>query len=90
MHSRSGRVPRVKLRRHKPSVVRRWPLLQLWNPFPLTKGQDLGDRQDDHAEKDLEESQEVEDKMQLITVVRLRRSFWDDTHNDTADVNAQV
>ncbi len=32
---------------------------------------------------------EVVDKMRLPAVARFRRSFWDDTHNDTKRVKMQ-
>jgi hypothetical protein len=47
--------------------------------------QDFGGWQDDHDEKDLEESQEAVDKMRLPAVVRLSRSFWDDARNCTEE-----
>ena len=50
--------------------------------------QDLGDRQDYHAKNDLEETQRV-DKMRPTVVVGLRRSFWKESRNDTADVRIQ-
>ncbi len=47
--------------------------------------QDLGGCQDDHAvRRTSNRVKEVVDKMRLPAVVRLSRSFWDDTHYDTA------
>ena len=43
----------------------------------------MGGWQDDHAEKESKTVKEVVGKMSLTPVVRLSRSFWDDTHNGT-------
>ena len=44
----------------------------------------MGGRQDDHAEKDRTSKRvkEVVDKIRLVVVVLLSRSFWTDVHND--------
>ena len=39
--------------------------------------------QNDHSEKDLERVKGVVDNMCLSVLVRLRKSFWDDTRNGT-------